>query len=219
MEPLAPGLITAKQLQDISDCSARLALQFISPINLAANRYQISTPPRIQMFMAQISHESMRFTHLEESFAYRPGRLFQIFPTHFADIHDAMAVSARGHVAVANRLYGGRLGNGDEESGDGWRYRGRGLIQITGKDEYLAMSKDLGLDFIANPDALTSPLYGALSAARYWQRAGCNEEADAGNFDHVSDLINRGRITRPIGDAIGYPDRLALYQAAQAVIG
>ena len=107
--------------------------------------------------------------------------------------------------------YASRLGNGTAESGDGWRYRGRGLIQITGRANYAASGTELGLDLIAKPELLEQPFLAALSAAEWWHRHGCNQLADTGDMAAVTRKVN--------GGLTGLDDRLRLYSAALAYLG
>lgn len=94
--------------------------------------------------------------------------------------------------SIANKVYANRYGNGDVLSGDGWRYRGRGLIQITFKDNYEECSDDMGIDFVKNPDLLLTPKYATLSAGWYWDSRGLNEYADNGDMKRITKLINGG---------------------------
>ena len=150
----------------------------------------ITTPARIAAFIAQIGHESGRLRYVREIWG----------PTR------------------AQRGYEGRADLGNTQPGDGFRYRGRGLIQITGRANYRALGQALGADFEAQPELLEQPDYAALSAAHYWLSRDLNELADAGDFEGISDLINIGRRTRKAGDANGFADRLAIYQRARHIL-
>lgn len=208
--------ISAQQLVNATGCRQDVAERWATVISAAMDKFGINTPKRMAAFIAQIAHESNLFTSTIENLNYSAAGLMQIFPSKFKP-SEAEAY-ARRPAAIANRVYANRFGNGKETSGDGWRYRGRGPIQITFKDNYRACGDALGIDLVGNPDLLVVPRNGAMSAGWYWNSRNCNEMADAGDFDGVSDLINRGRKTEAIGDATGYASRLALYKRAIAAL-
>lgn len=193
--------------------------EWVEPINAALDAAQCNTLDRAAMFLAQARHESAQFTTLEENLNYSSAALVATFPKYFTT-NEAHAYE-RQPQRIANRVYAHRMGNGPEESGDGWRYRGRGLFQITGRDNYaevgiaLKSSADALLD---NPGLLTGHEFAAMSAAWYWSTNGLNELADAADIDGVSDLINRGRKTAAVGDSNGYADRLAGWKLCLSVL-
>lgn len=153
--------------------------------------------------LAQLDHESGGFRRLNESFNYRPSRLLKTFPKYFRDLDDARAVAAGGPEAIANRVYGGRLGN--ERAGDGYKYHGRGFIQLTGKDNYAAAGKALGLDLVGNPDLAADPKIAARIALWYWKsRPGLPEAGRNGDVRAVTRVIN--------GGSNGLRERSALFQ-------
>ena len=177
---------------DLARCTgARIdrATGFLPFINAAMAQFGVNTPQRQAMFLAQIGHES-------------------------GGLH--WTVELWGPTA-AQTHYEGRLDLGNVQAGDGYTFRGRGLIQTTGRNNYLATGTALGADLITHPELLGEPELASLSAAWYWQAHGLNALADTGNFDAVSDKINLGHVTPKYGDANGFADRLALYTAAQAV--
>ncbi|MBC6982102.1 glycoside hydrolase family 19 protein [Caulobacter sp. 17J80-11] len=149
----------------------------------------LSTPRRVAHFMAQLHHESAGFTRLEESFRYRPERLDAMFSA-VRGAADAQALLKRGPQAVANRVYAGRLGNGDEASGDGWRYRGRGLVQLTGRANYAEASEWIGRDLEAEPDLAAEPEAACEIAAAWWARKSVNEAADRDDLVAVTRAVN-----------------------------
>lgn len=179
------------------------------PLSATFLRFDISTPLRQAGFIAQVGHESLSFTHLEENLNYSGEALLRIFGRHFANADEA-AIYARRPEAIANRVYAGRMGNGNEESGDGWRHRGMGLIQVTGAENQAACLKALGLDQ-AHPEALLEPGAAALSAGWYWASRKLNVPADARDVALMTKLIN--------GGVIGLPDRQARYAAAALALG
>jgi putative chitinase len=186
-----------------------MAEKWAQPLTAAMARYEINTPTRQAAFLAQVMHESARFTTLVENFNYRADRLVAVFPGYF-DEHEALAY-ARQPSRIASRVYANRMGNGDEASGDGWKYRGRGLIQITGRGNYFECGVTLGMDLIADPDKLLDPDMAAMSAACYWKTHGLNELADAGSFSTITKRIN--------GGLNGQPERLALLGKAKIALG
>lgn len=155
-------------------------------------QYEIQTLPRMTAFLAQCAHESGEFRVLEENLNYSAQRLIQVFPRYFTAI--TAANYARKPQQIANRVYGSRLGNGPELSGDGWRYRGRGVIQLTGKTNYQQASQTLFSDdrLVENPDVVSEPELALLTACWFWQARGLNALCDAGEFEKLTRRINGG---------------------------
>lgn len=150
----------------------------------------ITDPNEQAAFMGQMHHESGGFTQLEESLYYTPERLQQVWPSRFPDEASTEGF-ARNPEALGNHVYGGRMGN--TEPGDGYRYRGRGFTQLTGKDNYTAASESLGIDLVNNPDMAADPEVAAKVATWYWQnREGLSEAAQSGDTREVTRLINGG---------------------------
>lgn len=166
--------------------------EWADPLQAAMNRFNINTVDRRDMFLAQIMHESATFTRLQENLHYQGDRLLQVFPNHFINADDANTVAAKGPQAIANRIYASRMGNGDESSGDGWNYRGRGLIQLTGRANYTAAGAALDVPLVVQPDMLLQPSYAALASANFWASHGCNELADTGDIVGTTQKINGG---------------------------
>lgn len=151
----------------------------------------ITTELRKSMFLAQVYHESARLRVIEENLNYSAAALRRVFNRHFPN--DAIANQyARNPKAIANRAYGNRMGNGDESSGDGWRFRGRGLIQLTGRNNYTAASRDLGVDIVRNPDYLLTPEGAVRSAGWFWSVNNLNATADRGDIRGNTRIINGG---------------------------
>jgi putative chitinase len=153
--------------------------------------YQINTIRRIAAFMGQIYVESAGLTRMVENLNYSAEGLMKTWPKRFPSLEFANKYHRKPE-KIANYVYAGRMGNGDTASGEGWKFRGRGPIQATGKDLYLLLSKVFGFDFIANPDALTQPPYAALSAGYYWHVNKINTFADKGDIRGVTYCINKG---------------------------
>lgn len=169
------------------------------------DRYQINTPLRIAHFLAQTAHESGDFKALSENLNYSADGLLKTFPKYFNSA--SAAKYERKPQAIASRVYANRGGNGDEASGDGWRYRGRGALQVTMKDNYKALSKSTGIDFVTNPDLASSSQYAFLSAGWYWDQHNLNTLADANKLDSISDIVNIGHTTVKVGDSNGFSNR------------
>ena len=198
--------IIEQQLLQILPNAGRQAGVFVPVLNTAMGKYGIVTRLRIAAFIAQIGHESGQLTRLVENLNYSAEGLMKTWPSRF-DLVRATA-AARKPEQIANIAYGGRMGN--TAPGDGWKYRGRGLIQATGKTNYAACEEALGFDLITHPELLEQPQYAALSAAWYWSVNGLNTLADAGDLTKITRRIN--------GGLNGQADRQALYDKALKVL-
>lgn len=173
--------------------------------------YEINTAQRIAAFVAQCSHESAGFTALSENLNYSADGLRKIFPKYFPSAEMAQAYH-RQPEKIANRVYSSRMGNGDEASGEGYKFRGRGLIQLTGKSNYSRCSQFLFEDdtLIRMPDVLTQPYYALHSACWFWHANKLNEQADAQDIRTMTKKIN--------GGFIGLEDRIKHYNHALEVL-
>jgi putative chitinase len=180
---------------------------WLEPLTAAFHRFDISTPERQAAFIGQCAHESGNFKTLQENLNYSAKGLNATWPSRFASEADAQPFH-RNPEKIANKVYSGRMGN--TEDGDGWKYRGRGLIQLTGKDNYRLASDALGVDFVANPDLVLTKENAALTAAWYWNKRGLNKEADAKDFTGMTKKIN--------GGVIGLADRVAHINTALNVL-
>lgn len=152
--------------------------------------YGINTPLRLAHFMAQIEHES-GLKPISENLNYSKAGLRKVFSKYFNSDEDAQNY-ARKPEKIANRVYADRMGNGDEKSGEGWKYRGRGFIQITGKSNYFRLHIDTDLDCVKNPDLLLEEVNAMISACWYWRLAKCNVSADLNDIEGVTRRINGG---------------------------
>jgi predicted chitinase len=150
----------------------------------------ITNPVEMAMFMAQMDTESGGFKSLSENLNYSPSRLYQVFPKYFKSAEDAAQVAQGGAEAIANRIYGGRMGN--TAPGDGFKYRGRGVIQLTGKSNYALYGKKIGVDLVNNPDAASDPMTAAKIAIAYWKDRVSPQAAQSGNVTAVTKSINGG---------------------------
>ena len=196
--------ITADQLRAMG-----IADHWLEPLNDAMQRFNINTPKRIAAFIGQCAHESANFAALTENLNYRMESLVKVWPRHFPTL-DVAAQYHRKPEQIASRAYANRMGNGPESSGEGWKYRGRGLIQLTGKDNYQLASDALRVDLVANPDAVMEPAMAALTAAWFWNKHGLNELADKGDNETIGKRIN--------GGTHGMSDRLDRTAKALAVL-
>jgi putative chitinase len=169
----------------IGPTQAKRFQPFLEP---ALARFQINTPRRASAFLAQCHVESQGLTRLEENLFYTtPSRLDAIFSRITpANVHRFV----RNPQGLANFVYAGRNGNGDEGSGDGWRYRGRGLKQLTGRANYRDAANAIGRPYIAEPGLVQESPDAVLTAAWFWQSRGCNALADAGNIDAITRRVN-----------------------------
>jgi putative chitinase len=216
--------ITQQQLQSMltgADIEPRCK-QWLGALNKCMDTCAINTPLRQSAFLAQVLVESGELRRLEEGLSYSTQRLRQVWPQRFPTDEIAFRYS-RNPTALANNVYAHRMGNGDEASGDGWRYRGRGLIQLTGRDNYAAFSKGMGIDALGDPDQLLKPDGAALSAAWFWHSHGLNELADKtegadaeANFVLITKRINGGTVGLEERKACWHRTRTALGLAATA---
>ena len=195
--------------------------KWLGAIQAACSEFKIDTPQRVAAFLAQCAHESAGFTALEENLNYSDVTMAAVWPNRFAvlgadkkpkkdekgkNTPNAFAKALhRKPELIANAVYSNRMGNGTIESGDGWRYRGRGLKQLTGKFNYEKCGAALGVDLVSNPDLLLEPSYAARSAGWFWQSNNLSKFADAGDLEGMTKKIN--------GGLIGFADRKARYES------
>jgi putative chitinase len=172
--------------------------------------YEIDTPPRAAAFLAQCAHESGGFKFLKENLNYKAASLRKVFPKYFPTDALAAAYANKGEM-IANRVYGGRMGNGPEESGDGFRYCGRGLIQLTGKDNYSWFAASLEMSVEDVPEYLQTFEGAVQSACWFWESNNLNVQADAGDIKTMTKKIN--------GGFIGLEDRIKHYEHALHIFG
>lgn len=165
--------------------------KWLDPINQTLEKYQINTPLRVAHFFAQIMHESNQLNAVVENLNYSSDLLRKTFPKYFPDKETADKY-ARKPEMIANKVYANRMENGDEKSGDGWKFRGRSPIQCTGKANYILMGKTLNEDFIKNPDLLIIPQYSMLVAGVFWDKNKLNQYADKDDVLTITKRINGG---------------------------
>jgi putative chitinase len=174
----------------------------IGQIHGVMDKFQINTPLRLAHFLAQCGHESGGFKHTNENLNYSADGLKKIFPKYFAQAGLAESY-ARQPEKIASRVYGGRMGNGDESTKEGFKFRGRGYIQLTGKSNYTEFDKFVDDDILGNPD-LVATKYPLLSAAWFFHKNGLNAIADKGADDATVTSVTK----RVNGGTIGLPDRI-----------
>jgi putative chitinase len=211
--------------------SKELAERWLPHVQAAFDRFGINTERQVAAWIAQCAHESAGFKMLTENLNYSADTMAVVWPTRFAvqepdpkrpgktrakkdakgkNIPNKFALALhRKPEMIANTVYANRMGNGNIESGDGWRHRGMGLKQLTGKDNQRRCGQALGVDFVTNPEKLLEPEYAALSAAWFWAENKCGPLADSGDFVALTKRIN--------GGTIGLEDRQKRYKAVLAV--
>ena len=172
--------------------------------------YDITTPERVSAFIAQCAHESGGFKALKENLNYRAASLCRVWPRLFPTMEIANQYAHKPEM-IANRAYGNRMGNGDEASGDGHRYCGRGLIQLTGKNNYTAFAESIETPVEELPEYLSTFEGAVQSACWFWETNNLNRWSDAGDIKELTRRIN--------GGYIGLDDRIKHYQHALHVLG
>ena len=184
--------------------------QWYEAISSILPEYEINTPQRVAAFLAQCAHESGGFVFLKENLNYKAASLRKVFPKYFPD--DATAAAyAKKPERIANRVYANRMGNGDEASGDGWRYCGRGLIQLTGKDNYTFFAASLDIPVEEAAEYLQTFEGAVQSACFFWDQNNLNKWADSGDILTLTKRIN--------GGTIGLEDRIKHYEHALHIFG
>lgn len=186
------------------------ASRYADLINGAMLEAQIKTPRQKAAFIASIAHESAGLARWVENLYYSAERIVEVWPTRFASIDDARPYAMQPE-KLANSVYAQRMGNGPSSTGNGYRYRGRGPLMLTGKDNYAAAERDMGIPLTQNPSLAAEPEYGFRIAAWFWRTNGLNELAEAGDFKAVTKKIN--------GGLVGYKDRYASFVRGLAALG
>lgn len=201
--------MTLEELQGIIGKNAN-SQQWLDSLNKILPEYEINTPQRIAAFMAECSHESGNFTQVKENLNYRAETLMRVWPKYFPTMEIAQQYAGKPEM-IANRAYANRMGNGNEASGDGWRYCGRGLIQLTGFEGYQFFADSVGMD-IKDVPAYLETFEGAVqSACSFWETNNLNVIADAGDIDKISKIIN--------GGTLGMVERSEKYHHALTILG
>ena len=204
--------ITPEQLREILPKNPYID-QWCEALNKILPDYEINTPQRVAAFIAQCAHESGGFVFLKENLNYRAASLRKIFPKYFPDdaIANDYASRPNKQEAIANRIYGGRMGNGPEDYGDGYRFCGRGLIQLTGRNNYEAFAESIETPVEEIPEYLQTFEGAVQSACWFWETNNLNQYADTDDIKTMTRRIN--------GGFIGLEDRIKHYEHAKHVFG
>ncbi len=225
-EGAAMSMPYASQIAAATGSNLAAAQKWANPLADAMLKYDITTPQRQAAFLAQAGHESQGLSRVVENLNYTPEALITTFNTkvtRFIKIDAFRYGRTPDHPAnqeiIANIAYCGRMGNGPFESGDGYRFRGRGIGQITGKDNYAACGKAIGLDLVANPEKLELPSVGAMAFAWFWDSNKLNPLADIGDFIGISGAINCGTAKAPQSRINGLAARMDLWAKAKTALG
>jgi putative chitinase len=181
----------AETLRRATGCNAAIAAQWADPLTFAMREHAIDTPARKAAFLAQVGHESGSFRYTRELWGPTPAQL----------------------------RYEGLADLGNVQEGDGFRFRGRGPIQVTGRANYARLARILNVDLLNHPELLEDPFVGSRAAALWWNDHGCNRLADEGEFDKITCTINLGNSEADISHANGVDDRRARWARAKSVLG
>ncbi|HTH58255.1 MAG TPA: hypothetical protein VL728_19550 [Cyclobacteriaceae bacterium] len=203
-------MISKENLKSIFPLATAASIaKFFDQLNISMQKYEINSPIRMAMFLANVGEESAQLNTPRE--LWGPTRQQTLYERDFSQPwHDRLLKTDRNYLA---------FGLGNSESGDGFHKRGHGLLQTTGRKNLAALSKVFGIDFVTHPELLEGAVWACESAGHYWLTAGCNQMADKNDFDGSCDLINIGRKTNAVGDSIGFDRRLAYFNKAKEILG
>lgn len=210
--------VTLARLASIMPNVGPRAALYIDPLNAAMEEFHINNPARQRAFLAQVAQETKQLRRMTESFDYTPERMQAVFNNSKVTRFDAATAQRYGRTAdhpadqvkIASIAYANRMGNGSAATGDGWKYRGRGFMHTTGKENYTATMLALDIDCVNRPELLEEPINACRAGAWFWKLHGLNELADAGDFRRVTKIIN--------GGYNGLAERMAFHDAARKVI-
>ena len=197
-------MVNAEQLKQL-----HIGAEWVDALNETFSRFNLTTNNQKAMFIGQCSHESGNFRLLQENLNYKAATLMKLWPKRFPTLEVANQYAGNAR-AIANKVYADRMGNRDEASGDGYRFRGKGLVQLTGHSNHFHAGKALGVDFVMQPDLVATPKYAALTAGWFWETHKLNPPADALDYTKVTKIIN--------GGTIGLDDRIKHITEALRVI-
>ena len=197
-------MVNADQLQRLG-----IGIEWVPALNDTFAKFQIATVRQQASFIGQCSHECGNFKILEENLNYRAATLMKLWPKRFPTQEIANSYE-KNPKKIANMVYSSRMGNRDEASGDGYRFRGRGCIQLTGHSNYFHAGKACGVDFVMNPDLVATPQYAAMTAGWFWSTHNCNLLAENQDWIALTKKIN--------GGVIGLDDRIKQTERAVAVL-
>lgn len=218
--------LTIEQLQICTGSNKSNAEVFLPYIKEVCKSFGINTPKRLAAFLSQVGHESAGLSCLQENLNYSAEGLANTWPGRYSKRlqngayaknsvgrylpSDLALKIARKPVLIASYTYANRMGNGSIESQEGWKYRGMGLKQLTGKSNYAELTLDTGIDFVSNPDLLLQPCYAVISACWFWKKNNLQVFADKGDIEGMTKKIN--------GGLIGIQQRKKLYELALQVL-
>jgi len=185
-----------------------ISADWVDPLNATFQKFGINDVKKQAAFIGQCSHESGHFKKLEENLNYSADTLNRLFGHKFKP--GEIEQYAHQPQRIANRIYANRMGNRDEASGDGWLYHGRGIVQLTGHDNFWHFGQSVGMDFVHNPAPVSQPMYAAMSGGWFWAMHGCNPLAEAENWEGLTRRIN--------GGTIGLNERIALTKQALEIL-
>lgn len=186
----------------LTKLKSKIPIQVVNELEIVMREFNISNPFRLAHFLAQTAHESGNFKHVRENLNYSAEGLIKVFPKYFSK--ETALWYARKPEAIANVVYGNRMGNGDKNSGDGWRYRGRGYLQLTGKINYKAFGDYIGINFITEPDLVASK-YPLTSAAWFFEKNKLWDVCDQGLHQDIVKQVTK----RVNGAYHGLSDRIS----------
>ena len=185
-------MITEQNFNEVvPDVNWNYAKNYVPLFDTVLPKYGIDTPLRKAHFLAQVAHESGGFKFVVENLNYSANALYNVFRKYFPNLEIANEY-ARQPEKIANRVYANRMGNSDEASGDGWKYKGRGLIQLTGKENYYQLSKCTNQYFVTEPELVAQPEWALTSACWFWKKNNINKYADEDDVHMVTKRINGG---------------------------
>ena len=203
-------MVNAEQLRQL-----KIDTALVDPFNETFERFGIVTPAQQASWIGQCGHECGNFRIMEENLNYRAPTLLKLFPQNpkrvWGFTPETAAAYERQPQRIANRIYGNRMGNRDEASGDGFRFRGSGFLQLTGMNNFYHAGQALGVDFIMQPELVRTPMYAAQTAGWFWQTHKLNQYADSGDILTMTKRIN--------GGTIGLEDRKKHIEHALHVLG
>jgi putative chitinase len=206
-------MVNAEQLAKL-----HIGAEWVDALNETFHRFNIDTKRKQAAFIGQCSHECGNFRTLEENLNYRAETLMKLWPKRFPTLEFAKQYERQPR-KIANSVYSNRMGNRDEASGDGFRFRGRGAIQLTGHSSYFHAGKALGVDFVMEPDLVATPKYAALTAGWFWSTHNCNELAENGTPLDSAGESTWANLTKKInGGTIGQAERIKHIREALAVL-
>ena len=200
-------LLTREDVLVVLPRSVHVLGEYLTPLQVVIDKFGIDSPELVAAFLATIGHESAHLTRVEENLNYGVPGLLATFPKYFTT--ETASQYARQPEKIANRVYANRMGNGEEASGEGWLFRGRGLIQVTGRYNYWWIGKALGLPLLEHPELLIVPINAALSAGQFWHKHQLNAAFIEGGLRQVTRIVN--------GGLNGWDDRLSLFNAGMEV--